>query len=136
MNWTEGAIELLKQLRDEELSAGQIAPHLGCSRNAVIGKLHRLGMTTKILPTRSRQRGSQHKWRLSPSRGKIPMQLEDEHVENPILLVNAGRSQCRWPVSSEGLSLMVCGAVHREGSSYCPHHYRMSISGRPTTSAA
>lgn len=56
MNWTDERVELLKKLWSEGLSASQIAAQLGgVSRNAVIGKVHRLklsgrGKTTTAAP--------------------------------------------------------------------------------------
>jgi GcrA cell cycle regulator len=46
MNWTDERVELLKKLWAEGLSASQIANQLGgVSRNAVIGKVHRLKLS-------------------------------------------------------------------------------------------
>ena len=45
--WPTERIERLKVLRLEGHSASEIADLLGCSKNSVIGKLHRLGMLTK-----------------------------------------------------------------------------------------
>lgn len=46
MNWTEERVELLKKLWNEGLSASQVAAQLGgVSRNAVIGKVHRLKLS-------------------------------------------------------------------------------------------
>jgi len=45
--WPPERIEHLKTLRLEGHSASEIADILGCSKNSVIGKLHRLGMLTK-----------------------------------------------------------------------------------------
>ncbi len=46
MNWTDERVELLKKLWAEGLSASQIATQLGgVSRNAVIGKVHRLKLS-------------------------------------------------------------------------------------------
>ncbi|WP_265516420.1 GcrA family cell cycle regulator [Nitratireductor luteus] len=46
MNWTDERVELLKKLWAEGLSASQIAAQLGgVSRNAVIGKVHRLKLS-------------------------------------------------------------------------------------------
>lgn len=48
MNWTEERVELLKKLWAEGLSASQIAAQLGgVSRNAVIGKVHRLKLSSR-----------------------------------------------------------------------------------------
>ena len=46
MSWTEDRVELLKKLWQDGLSASQIAGQLGgVTRNAVIGKVHRLGLS-------------------------------------------------------------------------------------------
>ncbi len=42
--WSDVAITKVTDYLKQGLSAGQIAKHLGCSRNAVIGKAHRLGL--------------------------------------------------------------------------------------------
>lgn len=48
MNWTDDRVELLKKLWAEGLSASQIAAKLGgVSRNAVIGKVHRLKLSSR-----------------------------------------------------------------------------------------
>src|SRR5262245_23827496 len=45
MTWTDERVETLKKLWTEGLSASQIAAELGgVTRNAVIGKVHRLGL--------------------------------------------------------------------------------------------
>src|SRR5205085_4411379 len=46
VSWTDERIETLKKLWSEGLSASQIAAELGgVTRNAVIGKVHRLGLS-------------------------------------------------------------------------------------------
>ena len=46
VNWTDERVELLKKLWTDGLSASQIAAELGnVTRNAVIGKVHRLGLS-------------------------------------------------------------------------------------------
>ena len=48
MSWTDERIERLKELWSKGMTASQIADELGAvSRNAVIGKAHRLGLTGK-----------------------------------------------------------------------------------------
>ena len=49
MSWTDDRVELLKKLWTEGLSASQIAGRLGAgvTRNAVIGKVHRLGLSNR-----------------------------------------------------------------------------------------
>lgn len=57
--WTAERVALLRKLRDEGKSAGQIASELGCfrgysqqGRSAVIGKLNRMGLVTGNSPRR------------------------------------------------------------------------------------
>lgn len=59
MNWTDERVELLRKLWAEGLSASQIAAQLGgVSRNAVIGKVHRLKLSSRgrAAPTQARQK--------------------------------------------------------------------------------
>jgi GcrA cell cycle regulator len=54
MGWTEERIAALKSLWEEGLSASQIAARLGgVTRNAVIGKVHRLGLSGRPSPLRA-----------------------------------------------------------------------------------
>src|SRR6476620_11751788 len=53
MSWTEERIERLKQMWNDGASASQIADELGgVSRNAVIGKAHRLGLEQRPSPVK------------------------------------------------------------------------------------
>ncbi|MEO1105769.1 MAG: GcrA family cell cycle regulator [Pseudomonadota bacterium] len=58
MSWTDERIETLRKLWAEGHSASQIADTLGggVSRNAVIGKIHRLGLSGRVKSTRTAQR--------------------------------------------------------------------------------
>ena len=49
MSWTDERVELLRKLWNEGLSASQVAAELGTgvTRNAVIGKIHRLGLAER-----------------------------------------------------------------------------------------
>ncbi len=54
MSWTDDRIERLKQMWHDGSTASQIAEHLGgVSRNAVIGKAHRLGLEQRPSPVKS-----------------------------------------------------------------------------------
>lgn len=55
MGWTEERVEMLKKLWADGLSASQIAGRLGgVTRNAVIGKVHRLGLAGRATTSRTR----------------------------------------------------------------------------------
>lgn len=70
MSWTDDRVGQLKKLWTDGLSASQIAAQLGgVTRNAVIGKVHRLGLSGRGRPTStaSRSRKPKAKRRLSPA---------------------------------------------------------------------
>ena len=53
MAWTDERVEMLKKLWADGLSASQIARKMGgVTRNAVIGKVHRLGLSGRATPAR------------------------------------------------------------------------------------
>jgi GcrA cell cycle regulator len=54
MSWTEERVEKLQELWNEGMSAAQIAKVLGgVTRNAVIGKVHRLGLSNRAQPAKA-----------------------------------------------------------------------------------
>nr|WP_319948239.1 GcrA family cell cycle regulator [uncultured Shimia sp.] len=54
MSWTDERVELLKKMWGEGQSASQIAKELGgVTRNAVIGKVHRLGLSNRTTPNKA-----------------------------------------------------------------------------------
>ena len=71
MAWTDDRVELLKKLWTEGLSASQIANRLGgATRNAVIGKVHRLGLSGRV--TTSRVKSVRARRRAAPGLRKSP----------------------------------------------------------------
>lgn len=69
MNWTDERVELLRKLWAEGLSASQIAAKLGgVSRNAVIGKVHRLKLSSRGRATTSTTRTKKSTKAAAPSK--------------------------------------------------------------------
>ena len=124
MSWTDERVETLKKLWGDGLSASQIAAELGgITRNAVIGKVHRLGLSGRAKsPTsaapRPRKPRSQHMLRVSrpAMRGNTALaqafeyevEAEPELVENVIplgqrrTLLELTEDTCRWPIGDPG----------------------------------
>ena len=74
LSWTDERVELLKKLWTEGLSASQIAGRLGAgvTRNAVIGKVHRLNLSGRVQQQRTAQPRTPRKQRepsLAPRAG-------------------------------------------------------------------
>ena len=131
MGWTDERVEQLKSLWTEGLSASQIARVLGgVTRNAVIGKVHRLGLAGRAGPARTERprHASTHKSvvRAQPVHREIveedPVILADGSFAT-VLTIND--RMCKWPIGdpSEG-EFHFCGHRPKDGSPYCEAHAR------------
>src|SRR5919205_1355584 len=72
--WTSERVEILKKLFDAGLSCSQIAGEIGTTRNAVIGKMHRLGLSRpkNLFADRVKSaRPAKDGWRPKPFRPKL-----------------------------------------------------------------
>ena len=149
MSWTDERVELLKKLWTDGLSASQIANELGnVTRNAVIGKVHRLGLSgrakslTSSVPRPRKPRAHSHMLRVRPAvRGntalayahELEVEPEPELIENIIpigqrcSLLELNESKCRWPIGDPGTpEFFFCGGVPVEGLPYCNYHSRVA----------
>ncbi|CAO4177767.1 GcrA family cell cycle regulator [Methylorubrum populi] len=67
-SWTDERVDLLRRLWDDGLSASQIALQIGgVSRNAVIGKVHRLGLSGRVKPIGPSAAQGRRKEELAPT---------------------------------------------------------------------
>jgi GcrA cell cycle regulator len=149
MMWTDERVELLKKLWTDGLSASQIAAELGgITRNAVIGKVHRLGLSgrakspssTAPRPRKPRAPGMMRLARpaMRGNTALAPMyetdvEPEPELIENivPIgqrcTLLELNDSKCRWPIGDPGTSeFFFCGGAPVDGLPYCNYHSRVA----------
>ncbi len=131
MSWTEERVEQLKALWTEGLSASQIARVLGgVTRNAVIGKVHRLGLARRAGLTRSERP------RLSSSHRSVARApaVEPEIVEEDPIVLDDGSfatvltindRMCLWPIGDPSKNeFHFCGRNPKAGSPYCEAHAR------------
>ena len=145
MGWTEERVELLKKLWADGLSASQIAAELGgITRNAVIGKVHRLGLSgrakspssTSPRPRKPRASGMLRVSRPS-MRGNTALaydydvEPEPELMEIPLeqrkTLLQLTEKTCRWPIGDPGSSeFYFCGGETANELPYCTHHSRIA----------
>jgi GcrA cell cycle regulator len=150
MIWTDERVELLKRLWADGLSARQIAAELGgWSRSAIIGKVHRLGLSGRAKPpcsTAPRPRKARaHPMRVAPSAiawrhrslaqafVEYEVEAEPELVDNIIPigqrcnLLELTRETCRWPVGDPGSAdFFFCGGQTMTALPYCSHHSRIA----------
>jgi GcrA cell cycle regulator len=151
--WTSERIEILKKLFDAGLSCSQIAGEIGTTRNAVIGKMHRLGLSRpknlfadRVKPARVAQSG----WRPKALRPKVrALSISAQRdmltaaypgpsgnevpIESPhkCSLLELSQAQCRWPISEPGAQdFAFCGNPSADGLSYCVGHARLAYRPR------
>jgi GcrA cell cycle regulator len=151
MTWNDERVDVLKKLWADGLSASQIAGRLGgVTRNAVIGKVHRLGLsgraTTSRLKTRPRVRVPANrrimKQRLPGGVANSPLRslyLSDEPYVPPaeeLVIPLAERkyiqtlteSCCRWPIGDpQQPEFHFCGKAKIPGLPYCEVHARRAF---------
>jgi GcrA cell cycle regulator len=127
--WSEDRVALLKKLHAERYSAAQIAAELGhVSRNSVLGKIHRLGLSCqKPLKTKPREYQS----RVRHSHGQqLPAELLEpfsciEIVPRNLQLLELRSDDCRYPVNDVP-PFLFCGHPKMHGSSYCAGHHDLT----------
>jgi len=132
MSWTPDRVSKLKELWGKGNTASQIAEIIGdVTRNAVIGKAHRLNLATKSIPKNSNSR-EQTKFKDSTnknekqtrrSRFKSLIIEKDFEPENPKTLEQLEDGICKWPIGhpdEEGFYF--CGRHSIRGFSYCKLH--------------
>lgn len=105
--WNESRIEMLKSLWDEGLSTSEMGVRLGITKNAVVGKVHRLG-----LPKRQ-----------SPIRAPVRRVVETEVRTDVVRIEALSTGMCRWPMGEQGVhGFDFCGRSSIEGRPYCDEH--------------
>lgn len=153
MSWTDERVELLRKLWNEGLSASQVAAEIGAgiTRNAVIGKIHRLGLAqrakapTAARPRLAKQQRPQAQVRahapsvvgnvalaLAPRAVAAPDARPQEEVVIPIservTLMELRETMCRWPIGDPtSAEFRFCGAKSPiGGGAYCGVHAQIA----------
>jgi len=140
--WTDERVASLKKLWLEGLSASQIAKQLGgVTRNAVIGKVHRLGLSgraTPAAPSRPAFKAPRPARpvlaqphaprRAEPAAPPAPPPLPAV-VEEPgsATVLTLGAHMCKWPIgdpAAEGFTF--CGRRTGPDGPYCAEHARVA----------
>ena len=143
--WTMERIALLKNRIRAGFSCGQIARELGVSRNAVIGKTNRLGLSRfkNAMPGQSKQSGTRQNARHRTVTRQINLRalwakpqlafadLAGESSKDCSLL-DLQQWHCRWPMGDPTSNHFgFCGSRPIAGLPYCPAHAHMAY--RPSS---
>ena len=133
MSWNEQKVNKLKELWGNGSTASQIAEIIGgISRNAVIGKAHRLNLSSKIktknlsssqtFNNNSEKNNSKQK-QVRKAKFKSLIIEKDFEPENPKKLEELDETSCKWPIGHpEEKSFYFCGRSSLKDFSYCKLH--------------
>ena len=117
VDWSVDRVDLLTELWQSGHSPRQIAEQLGegITRNAVIGKANRLGLSKPSKSSVTRQQRQKE-------RAEKVLSLKPP-IDEGATIFSLTASTCRWPIGDPGeLDFHFCGAQSKIGQPYCEYH--------------
>jgi GcrA cell cycle regulator len=146
MGWTDERVESLKKLWLEGLSASQIAKQLGgVTRNAVIGKVHRLGLSGRAAPSQPQrsvfraprpprpvQAAAPAPRRPAPAPAPVPSPVIRDEEPGQATVLTLGAHMCKWPIGDPATeNFSFCGRRTGEDGPYCRDHAMIAYQPQP-----
>lgn len=122
--WTDELIEQLKALWAEGLTTGEIGKRLNISKNAVVGKAHRLGLKGRPSPIK-RDKPAAASPAARPTAKAKP--AEPRKIRS---VVDLSAHTCRWPIGDpKEPGFHFCGGNSMPGKPYCAEHAAIAYVG-------
>lgn len=140
MTWSDEQVGLLKQLHATGASYSDMGSELGVGRNAIAGKLHRLGLTDdrpdrkpRTAPRRQKAKPEERFLRMTQKKELPPPAAEPEVHDTRKTIHELTSETCRWPLGDDmdPAKLFYCGKRPLDGRSYCVEHARRAYHAAP-----
>ena len=132
MSWTDERVALLKKLWGDGRTAAEIAKALGTgfTRNAVIGKAHRLKLSSRVSPISAPapkvKPANTQKSAIVPRPRPVmaaPVKIDVKGIK----MIDLKERMCRWPLGDpKDPEFNFCGCNTVPGMPYCVDHARMA----------
>jgi GcrA cell cycle regulator len=134
--WTPERIAEVTRLWGEGLTTAEIGKAVGVTKNAVVGKAHRLGLPPRPSPIRRSGGGGSGGTGTSTAGRKAPrtMAAKPAPVKPvPQLALSTFGQRCKWPFGHPGeANFHFCGSLALVNKPYCPEHYQKAyLPARP-----
>jgi GcrA cell cycle regulator len=155
-SWSPSTITKLKSLLERGLSTSEIGKKLGFTKNAVVGKINRLGLnnTTKKAPEKkpAKTLKAPAKVQKPAKQVKAPVKAQkpardkkveshvraeskkktEKSIQNFVALMELRQDQCRWPIGSpDSDDFRFCGEKCFSGKPYCFEHCKVAYQFTP-----
>lgn len=147
MSWTDERVERLSKLWMEGRSASRIAAELGngVSRNAVIGKIHRLGLSARNPAPAGAEPGREKPKVIAKAEPRVSVPSETAAVPAPkhfgaalsevviplsdrVTIMELRETMCRWPLGDPtSAEFRFCGCRAATSLPYCTAHARVAF---------
>lgn len=127
MSWSDDRVALLKRLWGEGKTAAEIAKELGegVTRNAVIGKAHRLKLSSRLSPIQ--QNTKKVKSDAAPPLPRKPTKKIPVFKGKEVKMEDLRDKMCRWPHGDpQSPEFSFCGCDVVEGLPYCAEHAKIA----------
>ena len=135
MSWNDENVTRLKELWEQGLPTSQIGKLLGFTKNAVVGKAHRIGLERRPSPIRRSAVKPDRKKARSPIIPKLNFEITKEEIKEipnakqsfqpavKNLFTNLTKRSCEWPEGHPDESdFKFCGKERFEDKPYCLDH--------------
>lgn len=132
MSWTDERVALLKKMWGEGKTAAEIAKELGgVTRNAVIGKAHRLKLSNRLSPIQQNNKKPaakpvEEKKPVAKKKAANDIALSDMNITG-VSMGELKDKMCRWPIGDpKDEDFRFCGCQSIAGLPYCGEHSKIA----------